>query len=116
MRQRGDLDNTPQSSPILQLSETRSETNAVKRAAHISLILSNVAGGTFPFYACELREDTGKLVRNFRVPAVPGDEWELRMSTRDLPPDRYTLSVRGAQDKGGTSEGGVSEFHFLLEK
>ena len=119
LRNEAELAGTAESSPILLLSETRSETDRAVQppgGGHVSLILTNIPGRVPAWYDCRLRDQTGKVVRQFRVRGIAeGDELELRLPTRGLTPEPYTLEVRGAPDTQGTADGSVSEYHFRLE-
>lgn len=110
-----------ESPPVYYLSETRSEADSSTVVAppgvrHVSLVLNNIPGKTYPYYDCELRDASGGTVQRFRVPVMTDrEEWQVRLPVQGLSSQRYTLEVRGASDASSPAAQSVAEYHFGLQ-
>jgi Putative zinc-finger len=113
------LANAIESPATYYLSETRSEMNLVtapKDARRVSLLLNQVPGKTYPFYDCQLRDSSGRIVKSFRPRVTAAnDEWQVDLPIKGLTPQTYTLKVRGAADQSGPPAQDVAEYQFRLE-
>jgi Putative zinc-finger len=119
LRHQVELANVIESPATYYLSETRSEMNLVvasKDAHRVSLLLNQVPGKAYPFYDCQLRDSSGKIVRSFRVRVMAAnDEWQVPLPIEGLTQQTYTLKVRGAADQTGPPAQDVAEYQFGFE-
>jgi len=111
--------NAEDSPPTYYLAETRSAGDVIALPSgtrHFALLLNQTPGRIYPFYACDLQDESGKTARAFRVPAASNqEEWQLRLSTEGLSAQAYTLIVKGASTAASTDLTDVAEYHFRLE-
>ena len=101
-----------QAAPWHFLSVSRGDPPVVKVTAPqrvVGLTLSKDASRTFPFYFCELRDASGRVVLSNVIAAPPrGGELQLLLPTGKLQPGAHVIAVAGVETS--TSRPKASEF------
>jgi hypothetical protein len=110
-----------QAAPWHFLSVSRSEPQVVRVTAAqrmIGLTLTRSGTRTFPFYSCEVRDASGRVVESNVIPAPPqGGELSIVVPTGKLQPGAHVIAVAGLESPSGRpAADSVTLYPFTLER
>ena len=110
-----------QAAPWHFLSVSRSEPQVVRVAAAqrlIGLTLTRSGTRTFPFYSCEVRDASGRVVESNVVPApAQGGELQIILPAGKLQPGGHVVAVAGLESASGRpSASDFTLYPFNLER
>ncbi len=111
---------SPQAVSWQFLTVSRSATPVVELSSDhswVGLRLSRSSEQAFPFYRCELRDASDRVVQSAVVPAAPeGEELSLILPASRLKSGEYALVLSGLESRSGpTSAPEISRYAVELE-
>jgi hypothetical protein len=108
-----------QPAPSYFLSVSRGEVPVVVASEHerlVVLTLSRSSDRSFPFYLCEVRDASDRVVLSSVVPAAPqGEELQLVLPTRHLTPGAHVLAVTGLESPSASAQAEPARYAFILQ-
>jgi hypothetical protein len=110
-----------QAAPWHFLSVSRSEPQAVRVAPGqrmIGFTLTKSGTRAHPFYSCEVRDASGRVVESNVIPAPPqGGELSIVVPTGKLQPGAHVIAVAGLESPSGRpAADSVTLYPFTLER
>jgi hypothetical protein len=110
-----------QTAPWYFLSASRSEAPTVAvsdQDRRVGLTLSKSFDRPFPFFLCEIRDSSGRLVLSEVLPAPrAGDELQILVPTEDLSPGVYTVAIAGLESSSSrTPQSEYVRYQFNLRR
>jgi hypothetical protein len=109
-----------QAAPWHFLSVSRSEPPLVRVSPSqrmVGLTLSKSDSRTYPFYLCEVRDASGRVVTSNIVPAPPrGGELQILLPTAKLHPGNHVVAVAGLEAASSRPASDFTLYSFTFER
>jgi hypothetical protein len=113
-------DQALQPAPSYFLSVSRSEPPVLTVREHersVILTLSRSSDRSFPFYRCQVKDASGRVVLSNVIQAPPRqDELQILVHTQKLPTGAYVLAVSGLESAAAGTATPSAEYRFALER